>query len=194
MLRQRFNPWFYPSVKDLQRLMTSPGTIQDNVFNPPGFTASSNPLNASILSGNTYFYYLGRAQMAYSTFQIRYFTNTIAVAVSWAEVGIAVGTPVVGGGTTLTRRGYANLSTGILNLGAATTSVSAQVMVGEYFWVGFGVSSLVSIGAFQGGIADAIQSGTRQTYAGRLSTMPNNQATTLSAANHVPIACVAIAS
>ncbi len=172
------------------------GFSPENVFNPPGFTAAGSLVNASLVNGQMNFYYLGRAQKAYSSFQIRYSVSSVAIGVTWSEVGICTGAMVTGAATNLTRKGFTSVNAGVLSLGARNTTVTASVVAGDYLWAAFGMQTVLSInlGLFAGGLADSIQTGTRQTYAGRLSTMPDGQLTTLAGASHVPIQCVVVAT
>lgn len=133
-------------------------------------------------TNTTYFQYLGRMSKSLSSLTALFNVTTALITPTWAEVGFATGTPVHNGAATLTRVGYTDVSGTFASTGIKKTTVAVSgVNPGSDLWIAYGdqASTLAILRAL---LADNLQSGYFQSYAGRLSTMPGSTVCTLVAA------------
>lgn len=150
------------------------------VFN--GTTSSTTYRSPTTADGKQpYFYYMGIAGINSENAEVQYIVDTgNAVSISWAEIGIFRGDFTLGGGASLTRLGYTDISTQIFSVGTGianrkkiNVALDQSIKVGDQLWVAVGLSAS-TMGQFHGyGRADEIQSGVFQTITtgGRPSTL-----------------------
>lgn len=135
------------------------------------------------------FLYLGRAKRAIASVQVRYRVTTLAATITWAEMGIFTSTtpPSYGGTASLSRVGFTDISGVITSTGLKSTTVNVSgVNVGDYIWVAWGCQA-TTMPVYRAGIADDLQSGGFQTFAGRISTMAVPTTTALAANTLAPM-------
>lgn len=150
------------------------------VFN--GTSSSATYRSPTTAEGKQpYFYYMGVAGINSENAEVQYIVDTgNAVSISWAEIGIFRGDFTLGGGASLTRLGYTDISTQIFSVGTGianrkkiNVALDQPIKVGDQLWVAVGLSAS-TMGQFHGyGRADEIQSGVFQTITtgGRPSTL-----------------------
>lgn len=147
-----------------------------------GFLAGNLTATKSITSGNSFAVYLGKADRALSSVSLRYRVTTAAATITWAEVAIAKGAPVLAGNPSLTRLGFTDVSGVVNSTGQKTTAVSlAGCQAGDDLWAIFG-NQATTIFIVRAGLADDLQVGYQATAAVRPSTMGAGTAFTLEAA------------
>lgn len=143
---------------------------------PPGFA----PLSGGVTTPTTnqiLACYLGVCPIAATTITIRCRVTTAVAGLTWAEVGIAKGTPVFGAGTNLTRVGWTGVSTNFNSTGNKSTDIAVTgVNPGDHLWILHG-SQATTPYALSAGSGDTIGAG-RVLFLGatRISTMPANSA------------------
>ena len=128
-----------------------------------------------------YFYYMGIAGMNSENAEVQYIVDTgTAVSISWAEVGIFRGDFTLGGGASLTRLGYTDISaqvygvgTGIANRKKVNVTVDPPIKVGDQLWVAVGMSASTMCQFHGYARPDETRSGVFQTIVagGRPSTL-----------------------
>lgn len=104
--------------------------------------------------------YVGRADYAFTTVDIRYQVTTAAVGVTWAELAVGVGPQVIQGNLSLLIRGYTDVS-GVWNsLGNKTTTVSlSNINPGDDLYVVFGMVVATTAPAFRATAGEQFSSG-----------------------------------
>ncbi len=162
-------------------------TSSDPVFfTPHGLHAANLTAVTAITSTNSYFEYIGVAAKPYTTCTVLQNVTTAAATITWAEVAIFRGTPVLNGNASLTRLGYTSVSGTYNSTGRKSTAVTLTgAFTGDNLWVAWGSQATT---AFQvrGMLADDLQSGVFQTATIRPSLASSPQATTLGGATAVP--------
>jgi len=150
------------------------------VFN--GTTSSTTYRSPTTADGKQpYFYYMGIAGINSENAEVQYIVDAgLALTISWAEVGIFRGDFTLGGGASLTRLGYTDISaqvygvgTGIANRKKVNVALDQSIKVGDPIWVAVGMSASTMCQFHGYGRADEIQSGVFQTITtgGRPSTL-----------------------
>ena len=131
--------------------------------------------------------YAGRAAKAYTSCDVRSNVTTAAATITWAEVGIFEGAlPGYAANASLTRDGYTDVSATFNSTGRKTTTISVSgIAQGDDLWVAYG-SQATTPYQVRGSLADDLQEGVIQTYAGRISTAGSPQATVVGSATVVP--------
>ncbi len=131
--------------------------------------------------------YAGRAAKAYTSCNLRSNVTTAAATITWAEVGVFEGAlPGYGNNASLTRSGYTDVSATFNSTGRKTTTISvSSVAQGDDLWVAYG-SQATTPYQVRGTLADDLQEGMVQTYAGRISTAGSPQATVIGSTSVVP--------
>lgn len=153
---------------------------------PPGQQIAALTAVRTITSTNTAAVYIGRADRAYSSITVRWRVTTAAATVTWAEVAIARGTPVLAGNPLLTRLGFTDVAGVITSTGQKSTVVALTgCAAGDDLWVLIGQQATTA-GIIRGGVADDLQTGQYATVVTRPSTMAANTAFTLDGATVVP--------
>lgn len=96
----------------------------------------------TITTTNSFALYMGKAPRSLTSIQMRYRVTTAAATITWAEVALAKGTVNVGGNSTLTVVGFANVAAVVNSTGLKTTTVNVSsgqtVNEGDDLWLIFG--------------------------------------------------------
>jgi hypothetical protein len=131
--------------------------------------------------------YADRATKTYTSCDVRSNVTTTATTITWAEVGVFEGAlPGYATNASLTRDGYTDVSAKFNSTGRKTTTVSvSNVAQGDDLWVAYG-SQATTPYQVRGSLADDLQEGVIQTYAGRISTAGSPQSTVVGSATVVP--------
>lgn len=122
-------------------------------------TSGSKPL----VNTEAYANYYGKAGAAITAMSLRLQVLTAGAGLTWAEIAIAKGTPVLAAGTNLTVVGYANVAAVINGLGSKTVAIalSTPLTATDDVWVIYGSSATVTSPAlWAGNIGDQTQAGT----------------------------------
>lgn len=161
---------------------------QENaLLQPVGLNPANLTAVTALATNTSQLLYLGRMGKAKTTCDVLVnVTTAVATSIIWAEIAIFKGVPVLNGNASLSRVGFADVtgtfnSTGIKKTTVALSGVSA----GDDLWVAYGSQATTPF-QLRGMLADNIQSGVFQTYAGRPSTAAIPQATVLAGAAVVP--------
>ncbi|MDB5254176.1 MAG: hypothetical protein JWL80_242 [Parcubacteria group bacterium] len=180
----------------------APGT-NGNVLASNGTTWASGPPDDQVLyssiglypanlttvtaltTGVTYFQYMGVAGKPYTSCSVLQNVTTLAATITWAEVGVFKGTPVLNGAASLTRLGFTSVAATYNTLGRKSTAVTVAAAAGDQLWVAFGSSATTPF-QVRGMLADDLQSGVFQTGTVRPSLAALPFATTLGGAAAVP--------
>ena len=155
------------------RIYDVQGSEKTNGFNripatikmPEWFGAANNTSAMSLTNTNSFCIYLGRADRIYSSVKLMYqVTTALGATISWAELAIYKGTPVLNGNATLTRLGYSDMSAVWNTATIKTTTITTTGMVtGDDLWAVFSNSTTGTVAQFRCGSADPISSGAYQT-------------------------------
>jgi hypothetical protein len=149
---------------------------------PVGFFAANLTTVVTPATNTSYFQYMGRATKVSTSVKVEFRVTTAAATITWAEVGVFKGPVVIGAAASLTRLGYQNVAAVVNSTGIKTVTITCSGMaIEDDLWIAYGdqASTLMQLRA---GLADDIQSGYFQTYAGRISTAGVPQATVLAGA------------
>lgn len=138
-----------------------------------------NAINATTvmtLSNNVNFaFYLGKADRAYNQVSIQWqATTAIGATVSYAELAIYKGIPLIGSGLTGTLCGWRDISgnnqSGLGGTGVKTSPVNVSgITAGDDIWAVFGTSTTGTNAAIRAGVVDDIGAGFIQTGSSRPS-------------------------
>lgn len=155
----------------------------------PGFQCASLTATKSLTSTNTFAVYIGKAERAYASITFRYRVTTAAATITWAELAVARGVPVVAGNPQLTVLGHADVSAVINSTGQKTTSVNVAsgqgITAGDDLWFLIGHQATTAA-VIRGGLADDLQAGFQAALATRPSlNIGNTQTYTLEGATAV---------
>lgn len=165
------------------------GLSNDSLMLPPFFNHANLTAVTAFATNTSYFVYLGRVSSAITTLTLRNRVTTAAATITWAEVGIFTGTPVLGGNPSLTRRGFTNVAATFNSTGQKSTAISLTgVSVNDELWVAFGSQATTPF-QVRGGLADDLQTGWYCSVAGRISTLGTPVTVTLGSATLVPPWC-----
>lgn len=149
----------------------------DTLWFPPGQQVGNLTDAQSITAGQTRALYLGRAGAAYATITARLRVTTAHSTVTWAEIGIAVGTPKLGSGADLTLLGYMSVISDWGTTGIKSHAIAiADGASGDELWFLYGADASVQP-VFRVALGDELLSG-RLLFASstRPSTMAVNTA------------------
>lgn len=161
--------------------------ITNGLITAIGFDATNLTTVTVAVTNTSYFVYLGRVSQAFTTFAARYRVTTAAVTITWAEIGIFKGAIALGAAASLSRVGFTDCAAIINSTGQKTTNIALTgVAAGDDLWFAYG-SQATTPAQFRGGLADDLQSGRFQSFAGRISTMAVPSTCTLTAATLAPI-------
>ncbi|HEV2601810.1 MAG TPA: hypothetical protein VGT41_05980 [Candidatus Babeliales bacterium] len=139
----------------------------------------------ALTTGVSYFQYMGVAPKAYTTCTVLQNVTTAAATITWAEVAVFKGNPVLNGAASLTRLGSANVAATYNSIGRKSTAVTVAAVTGDNLWVAFGSSATTPF-QVRGMLADDLQSGVFQTATIQPSLAASPQATVLGGATVVP--------
>lgn len=162
--------------------MPSPRSLKTVWLDAANLTAVT-----ALTSGTSYAHYMGRAEAAWATLNVRHRVTTAAATITWCELAVYRGTLTSLAGTlTLARLGFTDTSAIWNSIGQKTTAVTLTgCAAGDHLWVIFGAAA-TTMPVFRGALADDLQSGFLQTFASRPSTT-SAPATTLGSATQVPV-------
>jgi hypothetical protein len=155
------------------------------MYSPIGLYAATLTAVTALTTGTTYFEYVGVAGKAYTTCTVLTNVTTLAATITWAEVAVFKGAPVLNGNASLTRLGFTNVATTYNSTGRKSTAVTVTAAAGDNLWVAYGSTATTPF-QIRGLLADDIQSGVFQTATVRPSTASSPQATTLGGATAIP--------
>lgn len=165
--------------------------IHDTLMKPAFFNHANLTTVTAFATNTSYFVYLGRVATAITTLDVRCRVTAAAATITWAEVGVFTGTPVLAGNPSLTRRGFTNVATTFNSTGLKSTTVALTgVSAGDELWLAFGSQATTPF-QVRGGLADDLQSGWYASVAGRISTLSVPVSVTLASATLVPPWCSA---
>jgi hypothetical protein len=164
---------------------------QNAVLQPVGLYAASLAAVTALATGQSYFVYLGRVPVALTTLDLLLKVTTGGATITWAEVAIFKGAPVLNGNASLTRLGFANVAAVVNTTGVKKVTVAlAGGAAGDDLWVCVGAAA-TTMPQFRGLLADELQGGTFQVATVRPSLATAPQAVTLAGAAVVPPWCLA---
>ncbi len=179
--------WQVTDSYGIQRQSTFINNPKPALIKSPGFNAVNASTTKTLTSTSTFGYYLGRADRSVTSINVTYRITTAAVTVTWAEVAIATGIPVLGGNPNLTTRGFTSTAGTWVSTGVKVTNVvTTGIAPGADLWVLFGNNSSTAA-VVRAGIADDITAGYQVTATVRPSTMGAATAFTLEANTVAPI-------
>jgi hypothetical protein len=140
---------------------------------PHGNIQDTAAAATSFVSNSTYAAYMGRADAAYTTVNIRVQVDTAAATITWAEVGVGT-SPIItmGSGASITRRGSTSVSASFNSTGDKSVAVTTTGIVpGDHLWALFG-SQATTPYQLRAVAAESTDAGTDQSVAAtRISTM-----------------------
>lgn len=157
---------------------------------PVGFQAANLTAVTAFATGRTHVFYVGRAEKAYTTCQIRCRVTTAAVTITYCEVGVCKGSPTFATAPSgLTRVGWLDTSGSWNSTGQKTHTVAlSNVAVGDHLWIAMSASA-TTMPVFRGSLADDLQSGWAARAPVRLSLMDGTETWTIFTATEVPPWC-----
>jgi hypothetical protein len=170
--RRRYADYIPPGgslIVGESKSVNAPASVSDKFMLPMGFLAANLTAALTTVSNASYFQYMGRTARRFTQATLRYRISTAAVTVTWAEVAIFVGTPVLGGNPSLTRRGFTNVASVVTSLGQKSTVIAATVEAGEDVWAVYGGQS-TTVMQLRAGLADDLQTG---VYCSQATTRPS---------------------
>jgi hypothetical protein len=115
------------------------GTIanqKSSIWMSPIFTTSGFATNRGVAANQIRACYMGRSPAQFSSIKIRWYTAAAAVA-GWAEMAVAVGSPVFNGTTNLTIRGFVSAVAEWNNVNPHELPIpltGADIQVGDELW------------------------------------------------------------
>ncbi|MDB5266275.1 MAG: hypothetical protein JWN89_90 [Parcubacteria group bacterium] len=174
--------------------LVSNGTNFVSAAQMPAFYVGQGvaPTAASVttnVTNVTYFIYLGKATKAFTSCNAAYRVTTVpAGTLTWAEIGIAKGTPALNAASAMTRLGFADVSGVVTSAVVKKTAITvSSVTIGDDLWFAWGGQYVTTQWQGRATLQDDIQSGVVQQFAGRFSTMGAAAASTLSANTLLPL-------
>lgn len=137
--------------------------FSNEILEPIGLYAANLTNVTSVTNRTVYWLYVGRAASSLSSMDIRCEVTTAYQSGgpgTYAEVGVATGNFVSGGGSLLTVRGQTNVATTFNTTGLKTTAISLTgVSAGDDLWVGYGCRATLMLFELRAVLADQLQSG-----------------------------------
>jgi hypothetical protein len=129
----------------------------------PIFATANLTSVKTITSTNTFALYMGKAPRALTSVQMRLRVTTAVATITWAEVALAKGAPVVAGNPTLTTVGFLDVSASHNSTGQKTHTLTVasgqQVAEGDDLWLLIGCNATTATVVRAQSIADDLQSG-----------------------------------
>lgn len=133
------------------------------VMMSPTFATANITSVKAITSTSTFALYIGRASRSVSSVTLQARVTTAMATITWGEVAIAKGTPVIGGNPTLTVVGYADVSASYNAIAIVTTSISVSagqsIDTGDDLWVLVGNQATTAVQLRAQSIADDLGAG-----------------------------------
>lgn len=163
---------------------------QMTMMSPIYSTATITAVKA-ITTTSTFALYMGRAAKAVSSVSVQARVTTAMATITWGEVAIAKGTPVIGGNPTLTVVGYADVSATYNAIAIITTVVNVSagqsIDMGDDLWILVGNQATTAVQLRAQSISDDITSGAWVAATTRPSTIVGTPtAFTLEASSSLP--------
>jgi hypothetical protein len=153
------------------------GTVTHSVgtITQPTYQTTANlTTNKIIYTGSTHALYLGKAPYSIDGIRVSYNVTTAAATITWAELGLAIGTPVLTGNPTLTPVGYANVSDIVNSTGVKVTPIYITapyyVQDTDHLWLLIGNQATTECQVKAASITDNVSMG---FYASNTSTRPS---------------------
>ena len=179
--------WSVRNASGVPKTAPSAGPALSSVLVSPLFATANLTGVRSITSTNSYAVYVGKAPRSITSATVRCRVTTGAATITWAEVALATGAVNVGGGPTLTVRGYADVSATYNSIGQKSTVVNVSagqaINEGDDLWVMYGNAATTVAVLRAQSIADDIQVGVFAFLATRPSlNVGNAQAYTIDGA------------
>lgn len=126
----------------------------------------------AMVSGTCYCQYMGTAPKVATTINTLVNVTTLVATITWAEIAIYKGTPMLNAAVTdMVRLGWADVSAVYNTTGIKNTAVNLTIntTVGDNLWFVYGATATTPF-QIRGTLADNLQSGIFQTWATRPST------------------------
>lgn len=140
----------------------------------PIFATANATSTKTITSGSTFALYMGKAPRALTQVLMRSRVTTAMATITWGEVAVATGVPVLNGNPTLTAVGFLDVSA-VFN-GTGTFNTTIPVSAGQYInegddiWILIGNSATTACVMRAQSIADDVQGGFQASATFRPST------------------------
>ncbi len=155
------------------------------IYVPVGLFGNNLTAVTALTTGLSYFEYIGVAPRTYTSCTTLFNVTTQVATITWAEVAIFKGTPVINGNASLTLLGSTSVAATFNSTGRKSTAVTLTgAAAGDNLWVAFGSAASTPF-QVRGMLADQMQSGALQTASVQPSAAGSPQATTLSGATDV---------
>jgi hypothetical protein len=121
-------------------------------------TNTQAPANTELI-----FNYYGKAGQSLSTITVQWYLGTAGSGLTWAEIGVAKGTPVAGSGATVDMIGWASIATQATgSTGVRTTQITltTPAAAGDELYLMWGqVATVTAYAPRASSLADILQSG-----------------------------------
>lgn len=141
-----------------------------SLMSPPRLAPSTG--TKVLTSGTAFAVYMGLAPRRTNRVTARYLVASAASGITWAEVALAKGSPVIGGNPDLVVIGYTDVAAVINSTGAKSTVIQVTrglIEQGDNVWFIVG-NSATGAGELRSTLADGLQVGTQASRAVRPST------------------------
>lgn len=129
----------------------------------PIFATANLTGTKTITSTNSFAVYMGKAPRPLTSVVMRYRVTTAAATITWAEVALAKGAPVLAGNPSLTVVGTADVSAVINSTGQKSTTINVNgaqtVGEGDDLWLLIGNQATTAAVVRAQSIADDLQAG-----------------------------------
>ena len=140
----------------------SPVQWSSRLLHPFGFTTGNATTNLSIGSVTCPAWYIGRAPYALTTVDVRLRVTVAMSGITWAQIFIAKGAPVLAGNASLTVVGYTGIASWTpAGLFTHTIAVAGgqSIAAGDDFWIGFAKLATGSPSLRASSVGDDVTSG-----------------------------------
>lgn len=139
----------------------------------PGFSTASLTGVKTITTANSFARYMGKAPRPLTSVAMRYRVTTAAATITWAEVALAKGVPVLGGNPSLTVVGHIDVSAIINSTGQKSTTITVastqSISEGDDLWLLIGNQATTAAIVRAQSMADDLQVGFQASAASRPS-------------------------
>lgn len=158
-------------------LVTEQGVIQTqgqmlnsyySTMQQPLFATGNATTTRTLTSQTCYAVHVGRAIKPLRNISVSWNQTTLASTITWAEVAVATGTPTWFGNSTLTVKGYVDISSQIAGTGVKLmeiTNISPLISMGESVWLLLSVNASTPGAVRALSLADQLTMGIYQTLA-----------------------------
>lgn len=139
----------------------------------PSFATANLTSAKTITSGSSFALYMGKAPRSLTSVVMRSRVTTAMATITWGEVAIAKGAPVVGGNPSLTVVGWTDVSASFNSTGQKSTTINVAanqvINEGDDLWLLIGNAATTALQVRAQSIADDLQSGYQASAAQRPS-------------------------